>query len=81
MADHKNQAKSILGGKLDLTLEQQKANRRNPDYVEKRRAEDDFPGPSTYAINPIHTIPGFVIKQPESKVLGNEKNKGQSVGP
>ena len=47
---------------------------------EADRAPDFPPGPAAYNINPIHTIPGFVIKQPESKVL-NDKGKPAAVGP
>lgn len=48
---------------------------------ESDRAPDFPPGPAAYNINPTHTIQGFVIKQPESKVIGNDKNKTQAVGP
>ena len=48
---------------------------------ESDKVPDFPPGPAAYNINPIHTIPGFVIKQPESRVIGSEKNKTQSVGP
>ena len=45
------------------------------------RVPDFPPGPAAYNINPIHAIPGFVIKQPESRVINGDKNKAPSVGP
>ena len=48
---------------------------------EAERVPDFPPGPAAYNINPIHNIPGFVIRQPESKVIGNEKKAGATVGP
>ena len=47
---------------------------------EADRVPDFPPGPAAYNINPINTIPGFVIKQPESRVL-NDKGKPAAVGP
>ena len=81
MAENKNQAKSILGGRLGKTCDEQRKERKMDKHMpEADRAPDFPPGPAAYNINPIHTIPGFVIKQPESKVL-NEKGKPAAVGP
>jgi hypothetical protein len=74
MADHKTLDKKILGGKLGKTCQEQKRERFEKKHMPDSERVPDFPpGPAAYNINPIHTIPGFVIKQPEGKVIGHEK--------
>ena len=82
MADLNHRACRILGGKLGKTVEEQRKEKKMlKNMPESERAPDFPPGPAAYNINPIHNIPGFVIKQPESKVIANEKNKAAAVGP
>lgn len=65
MAESNYLAKSILGGAL------------HP--VSKK--DDDVPGPAAYTLNPIHTIPGFVIKPADSKSLKEVDKSKDPVGP
>lgn len=58
-------AKSILGGTLE----------------DKPLIDNGLPGPDAYHLNPIHSIPGFVIKPDTSTVKKEEDREKEPVGP
>ena len=58
-------AKSMLGGSTTA----------------KPNQDNGVPGPAAYHQNPIHSIPGFVIKPDIGKVKGEEDKNKEPVGP
>jgi len=58
-------AKSMLGGSTSA----------------KPNQDNGVPGPAAYQQNPIHSIPGFVIKQDTNKVKLEEDKSKEPVGP
>ena len=65
MKDQMKLAKLMLGGSLE----------------EQKIKDNGNPGPDAYSINPIHSIPGFVIKNPESKSYKEVDKSKEPVGP
>lgn len=65
MSTMQQYAKSILGGSTK----------------EKELKDNGVPGPNVYSQNPMHKIPGFVIKQDSSKVRKDEDKNKKAVGP
>jgi len=65
LKDLAHQAKSMLGGSTTA----------------KPNQDNGVPGPDAYQQNPIHSIPGFVIKQDTAKVRVEEDKNKEPVGP
>jgi hypothetical protein len=47
----------------------------------KALQDNGVPGPNAYQQNPIHSIPGFVIKPDTQKVVRDEDKSKEPVGP
>lgn len=65
MRQEAKMAKSLLGGAIDPPPPK----------------DDETPGPDAYQQNPIHAIPGFVIKPDSNKVRVEEDKTKEPLGP
>lgn len=65
MKDARHLAKSMLGGST----------------IQKGPQDNGVPGPAAYNQNPIHSIPGFVIKKDTEKSRVEEDKNKEPVGP